>query len=49
MLRKMVVAAIMMAVALSASSAQAGGKIIELNILTDPARLRELDLAVVAP
>ena len=27
----------------------AGGKIVELNILTDPARLRELDLAVVAP
>jgi RNA polymerase sigma-70 factor (ECF subfamily) len=27
----------------------AGGKIVELNILTDPARLRQLDLAVVAP
>jgi RNA polymerase sigma-70 factor (ECF subfamily) len=27
----------------------ARGKIVELNILTDPARLRQLDLAVVAP
>jgi RNA polymerase sigma factor (sigma-70 family) len=27
----------------------AGGKIVELNILTDPARLRQLDLAVVGP
>jgi RNA polymerase sigma factor (sigma-70 family) len=27
----------------------AEGKIVELNILTDPARLRQLDLAVVAP
>jgi RNA polymerase sigma-70 factor, ECF subfamily len=27
----------------------AGGKIVEMNILTDPARLRQLDLAVLAP
>src|SRR5262249_23229514 len=27
----------------------AGGKIVEMNILTDPARLGQLDLAVVAP
>ena len=27
----------------------AGGRIVEMNILSDPDRLRELDLAVVAP
>jgi hypothetical protein len=26
----------------------AGGRIVEMNILTDPARLQELDLAVIS-